>query len=398
MLQLMHGSTISSGKTSNKDNRDRTFNIKLLNNELPVLRNLNLRNPEIYKSDKCIFCKKNKSLIYLKNLMKLKWAERCKLFLKWEKNESIVTKDKKGKKYKIEKRLINEEYKRIKGNLVLSTTPPLQHRKKLPLSLTSVQFQFGSSLGFYQQLDDIRYSILVILLERKNLVSSNFQFQSGSSLGFYQRLDDIQYSILVILLERKNLAKFGLISSSSPISARVSSNFQFQSGSSLGFYQRLDDIQYSILVILLERKNLAKSGHCSFNIQFQYDNPRGYCYHVRSSLGFYQRLTIFDARYWLFRLKEKNLVNNKRLVKSFYQRLDDIRYSILVILLERKNLAKSGHCSFNIQFQYDNPRGYCYRVSSNIQFQSSSSLGFYQQLDDIRYLILVIPLERKKSW
>ncbi|RHZ89225.1 hypothetical protein Glove_17g68 [Diversispora epigaea] len=267
--------------------------------------------------------------------------------------------------------------------VILLERKNLGNNKRLAKISSNIQFQSGSSLGFDQRLDDIRYSILLFYLKEKILeeapslayfcavpvrsahvviviaaVSSNFQFQSGSSLGFYQQLDDIRYSILVILLERKNL---GNNKSSSPISARVSSNFQFQSGSSLGFYQQLDDIRYSILVILLERKNLAKFGLISSSSPISARVSSNFQFQSGSSLG-------------------------------FYQQLDDIRYSILVILLERKNLAKSGHCSFNIQFQSDNPRGYCYRVSSNIQFQSGSSLGFYQRLDDIRYSILPNPV------
>ncbi|RHZ50283.1 hypothetical protein Glove_502g39 [Diversispora epigaea] len=56
----IHGTKISSKITDKEDNSNRTFNIKVLNDELPVLKNLHLRKPDVYSSDQCIICKKEK--------------------------------------------------------------------------------------------------------------------------------------------------------------------------------------------------------------------------------------------------------------------------------------------------------------------------------------------------
>ncbi|RHZ81569.1 hypothetical protein Glove_117g429 [Diversispora epigaea] len=220
--KLIHGTKISSRVTSNEDRDNRTFNIKILNDELPVLRNLHLRKPEIYKSDLCIICKqkredtlhpfeckdynavlrgkviqhlailginhgsnktkkdivaafqkerflkidegrqirgtiesdhfsfvdmirgltykymrnKIKTMIisdsekvkkiqeqlfnFLRNVMKLKWAERCNVILKWEKENEISGIDKKGrsKEKKVNNNIVNDHYKIIKETLI----------------------------------------------------------------------------------------------------------------------------------------------------------------------------------------------------------------------------------------------------------------------------------------
>ncbi|RHZ56496.1 hypothetical protein Glove_401g2 [Diversispora epigaea] len=220
--KLIHGTKISSRVTSNEDRDNRTFNIKILNDELPVLRNLHIRKPEIYKSDLCIICKQKKedtlhpfeckdynaiirrkviqhlailginhgssktkkdivttfqkerflkidegrqirgtiesdhfSFIdmirgltykymknkiktaiisdsekvnkiqeqlfnFLRNVMKLKWAERCNVILKWEKENEISGTDKKEKtkQKKANNNIVNNHYKTIKETLI----------------------------------------------------------------------------------------------------------------------------------------------------------------------------------------------------------------------------------------------------------------------------------------
>ncbi|RHZ71756.1 hypothetical protein Glove_253g60 [Diversispora epigaea] len=219
---LIHGTKISSRVTSNEDRDNRTFNIKILNDELPVLQNLHLRKPEIYKSDLCIICKQKKkdtfhpfeckdynaiirrkviqhlailginhessktkkdivttfqkerflkidegrqirgtiesdhfSFIdmirgltykymknkiktaiisdsekvnkiqeqlfnFLRNVMKLKWAERCNVILKWEKENEIseIDKKEKSKQKKANNNIVNSHYKTIKETLI----------------------------------------------------------------------------------------------------------------------------------------------------------------------------------------------------------------------------------------------------------------------------------------
>jgi hypothetical protein len=54
---LLHGTKIISNYTSNEDQKYRSFNTKVLNDELPVMKNLNIRKPGVYKDNKCVFCK-----------------------------------------------------------------------------------------------------------------------------------------------------------------------------------------------------------------------------------------------------------------------------------------------------------------------------------------------------
>ncbi|RHZ87399.1 hypothetical protein Glove_36g11 [Diversispora epigaea] len=58
--QILQGTKISSRFTNNKDSNDRTFRCKVLNNELPVLRNLHMRKPDLYSSDLCVICSQKK--------------------------------------------------------------------------------------------------------------------------------------------------------------------------------------------------------------------------------------------------------------------------------------------------------------------------------------------------
>ncbi|RHZ86915.1 hypothetical protein Glove_42g82 [Diversispora epigaea] len=59
-LKLIHGTKMSSGFTDDRDRKRRTFNLKILNDELPVMRNLHMRKPEVYKTDTCVICKQTK--------------------------------------------------------------------------------------------------------------------------------------------------------------------------------------------------------------------------------------------------------------------------------------------------------------------------------------------------
>ncbi|RHZ63860.1 hypothetical protein Glove_327g14 [Diversispora epigaea] len=58
--KLIHDTKIVSNYTSKEDQKYRTFNIKILNDELPVINNLHIRKPSVYQNDKCIFCKARK--------------------------------------------------------------------------------------------------------------------------------------------------------------------------------------------------------------------------------------------------------------------------------------------------------------------------------------------------
>ncbi|RHZ50690.1 hypothetical protein Glove_493g4 [Diversispora epigaea] len=182
-LKLIQGTKMSTGFTDDGDQKNRTFNIKILNDELPVLRNLHMRKPEVYKSDICIICKQGKEdtlhpfeykiieklaiigknqgskftksdiiknfraenfmkidmgrqtrgknkiediqfqiFTYLRELMKLKWSERCQMVLAWEKENKIEGSNKRkhnGKGNKEgKKRVPNGEYIDIKNILV----------------------------------------------------------------------------------------------------------------------------------------------------------------------------------------------------------------------------------------------------------------------------------------
>jgi hypothetical protein len=54
--EIWMGTKITSTKTDTNDDNIRTFAIKLLNEELPTLTNLNLRKPDTYKEKKCFLC------------------------------------------------------------------------------------------------------------------------------------------------------------------------------------------------------------------------------------------------------------------------------------------------------------------------------------------------------
>ncbi|CAG8617052.1 11122_t:CDS:2, partial [Diversispora eburnea] len=54
--ELWQQSKITDNKTSTRDNSLRSFSIKLLNEELPTMKVLHTRKPEIYKDKKCPFC------------------------------------------------------------------------------------------------------------------------------------------------------------------------------------------------------------------------------------------------------------------------------------------------------------------------------------------------------
>ncbi|RHZ81620.1 hypothetical protein Glove_117g303 [Diversispora epigaea] len=58
-MQLTNTTKITSRMTNNEDCNNRTFNQKILFDELPVLRNLNIRKPEIYKQKTCVMCNKD---------------------------------------------------------------------------------------------------------------------------------------------------------------------------------------------------------------------------------------------------------------------------------------------------------------------------------------------------
>ncbi|CAG8634336.1 6126_t:CDS:1, partial [Diversispora eburnea] len=54
--EVWQNSKITDNKTSTRDNSLRSFSIKLLNEELPTMKVLHTRKPEIYKDKKCPFC------------------------------------------------------------------------------------------------------------------------------------------------------------------------------------------------------------------------------------------------------------------------------------------------------------------------------------------------------
>ncbi|RHZ77265.1 hypothetical protein Glove_183g95 [Diversispora epigaea] len=58
--QILQGTKISSRFTNNEDSNDRTFRCKVLNDELPVLRNLHMRKPDLYSSDLYVICSQKK--------------------------------------------------------------------------------------------------------------------------------------------------------------------------------------------------------------------------------------------------------------------------------------------------------------------------------------------------
>ncbi|CAG8698445.1 988_t:CDS:2 [Dentiscutata erythropus] len=55
--EFIHDTKIVSNYTSTEDQKYRSFNIKILNDELPVMNNLNQRKPTVYTTNKCSFCK-----------------------------------------------------------------------------------------------------------------------------------------------------------------------------------------------------------------------------------------------------------------------------------------------------------------------------------------------------
>ncbi|RHZ87831.1 hypothetical protein Glove_30g3 [Diversispora epigaea] len=58
--QIWHNTKITNTVTNSKDSSSRAFSLKLLNEELPTMSNLNLRKSEIYKEKTCTFCNKYK--------------------------------------------------------------------------------------------------------------------------------------------------------------------------------------------------------------------------------------------------------------------------------------------------------------------------------------------------
>ncbi|CAG8645075.1 9306_t:CDS:2, partial [Diversispora eburnea] len=55
--EFIHDTKIVSNYTSTEDQKYHSFNIKILNDELPVMNNLNQRKPTVYTTNKCPFCK-----------------------------------------------------------------------------------------------------------------------------------------------------------------------------------------------------------------------------------------------------------------------------------------------------------------------------------------------------
>jgi ribonuclease HI len=56
----IHGSKIVSNYTSNKDQQFRSFNIKIINEELPTMDKLHQRKPNIYINNKCVICEQQR--------------------------------------------------------------------------------------------------------------------------------------------------------------------------------------------------------------------------------------------------------------------------------------------------------------------------------------------------
>jgi len=84
--QCRQGSTL---QTSLKQAKERNFRIKLINDELPTLRNLKIRKPEIYRDTTCILCRgEEESLEHLFTCPALT-TDRTQI---WEEAERKVTK------------------------------------------------------------------------------------------------------------------------------------------------------------------------------------------------------------------------------------------------------------------------------------------------------------------
>ncbi|RHZ78439.1 hypothetical protein Glove_165g165 [Diversispora epigaea] len=151
----------------------------------------------------------------------------------------------------------------------------------------------------------------------------------------------------------------------------VSSNIQFQSGS-LGFYQRLDDIRYSILpnlviarpisspiihvIIIVVGRSRSCCHYKELNHFIQYpDHPRGYCYpksgHCSSSSS-----PIITRGYY-YRSHSRCYYKDSN---HFIQYQVSISHAVIVIVAGR---SSSSLLLYKKKKQI---------VSSNIQFQSGS--------------------------
>ncbi|RHZ76277.1 hypothetical protein Glove_199g214 [Diversispora epigaea] len=54
---MMHGTKIVSSFTNKEDQKYRSFNMKVLNDEPPVINNLHVRKSNIYRDNRCVLCK-----------------------------------------------------------------------------------------------------------------------------------------------------------------------------------------------------------------------------------------------------------------------------------------------------------------------------------------------------
>ncbi|RHZ54927.1 hypothetical protein Glove_421g94 [Diversispora epigaea] len=87
-FKTLHPSKITNDKTNREDQIKRSFAMKLLNEELPVMTRRFQHQPHIYKDPKCVLCGR-----YEENNL----HERCERVIEWELQNNITNKVKKRK-------------------------------------------------------------------------------------------------------------------------------------------------------------------------------------------------------------------------------------------------------------------------------------------------------------